>query len=43
MVVDDYGHHPTEIAAVIDAARTGDQPAGSSWCSSRTATPARSS
>ena len=23
MVVDDYGHHPTEIAAVIAAARTG--------------------
>ena len=23
MVVDDYGHHPTEIAAVIDAARAG--------------------
>jgi UDP-N-acetylmuramate--alanine ligase len=24
-VVDDYGHHPTEIAAVIDAARAGRQ------------------
>ena len=23
MVVDDYGHHPTEIAAVIAAARAG--------------------
>jgi UDP-N-acetylmuramate--alanine ligase len=23
MVVDDYGHHPTEITAVIDAARAG--------------------
>jgi UDP-N-acetylmuramate--alanine ligase len=23
MVVDDYGHHPTEIAAVVDAARAG--------------------
>jgi UDP-N-acetylmuramate--alanine ligase len=25
MVVDDYGHHPTEIAAVIAAARAGDR------------------
>jgi UDP-N-acetylmuramate--alanine ligase len=25
LVVDDYGHHPTEIAAVIDAARTLDR------------------
>lgn len=25
MVVDDYGHHPTEIAAVIAAARTGSR------------------
>jgi UDP-N-acetylmuramate--alanine ligase len=25
MVVDDYGHHPTEIAAVIDAARGVDR------------------
>ena len=23
MVVDDYGHHPTEIAAVLAAARAG--------------------
>jgi UDP-N-acetylmuramate--alanine ligase len=23
MLVDDYGHHPTEVAAVIDAVRTG--------------------
>jgi UDP-N-acetylmuramate--alanine ligase len=23
-VVDDYGHHPTEIAAVLRAARSGD-------------------
>jgi UDP-N-acetylmuramate--alanine ligase len=25
LVVDDYGHHPTEIAAVLDAARTLDR------------------
>jgi UDP-N-acetylmuramate--alanine ligase len=25
MVIDDYGHHPTEIAAVIAAARAGDR------------------
>ena len=35
LVVDDYGHHPTEIAAVLAAAR--DARAGaSSWRSSRT-------
>ncbi len=36
--IDDYGHHPVEIAAVLRAARAGDRRAGSSpWCS-RTAT-----
>ena len=40
MVVDDYGHHPTEIAAVIAAAAPGSTAAWSS-CSSRTATRAR--
>ena len=40
-VVDDYGHHPTEVAATIDAVRQGWPRAG--WCShfNRTATPAR--
>jgi UDP-N-acetylmuramate--alanine ligase len=40
-VIDDYGHHPVEMAATLAAAR-GAFP-GSAWCwpSSRTATPAR--
>ena len=41
MVVDDYGHHPTEIAAVIAAARAGIDRAWSSRCSSRIATRGR--
>ena len=36
LVVDDYGHHPTEIAAVLAAARNRSA-AGLSWRSSRTA------
>ena len=40
MVVDDYGHHPTEIAAVI-AAHARPSIAGWWSCSSRIATPAR--
>ena len=36
-VVDDYGHHPTEIAAVIAAARAAN-PRAWCWRSSRTAT-----
>ncbi len=36
LVVDDYGHHPTEIAAVLAAARAA-RPTRSSWRSSRTA------
>ena len=39
-VVDDYGHHPTEIAAVLAAARAA-KPARISWRFSRTATRAR--
>jgi UDP-N-acetylmuramate--alanine ligase len=40
-LIDDYGHHPVEMAAVLAAAR-GAFPGGA-WCwpSSRTATPAR--
>jgi UDP-N-acetylmuramate--alanine ligase len=39
-LIDDYGHHPVEMAATLAAAR-GAFPAGA-WCwpSSRTATPA---
>ena len=37
LVVDDYGHHPTEIAAVLAAARDA-RAAASSSRSSRTAT-----
>ena len=40
-VVDDYGHHPTEIAAVLRAARTGIARRAWSRCSSRIATRAR--
>ena len=35
LVVDDYGHHPTEIAAVLAAARATLEPRGSSWPFSR--------
>jgi UDP-N-acetylmuramate--alanine ligase len=40
-LIDDYGHHPVEMAATLAAAR-GAFP-GRAWCwpSSRTATPAR--
>ena len=37
-VVDDYGHHPTEIAAVLRAARATGREAASCACSSRTGT-----
>ena len=40
-VVDDYGHHPTEITAVLRAARAHRRRAASCACSSRTATRAR--
>ena len=40
LVVDDYGHHPTEIAAVLAAARSA-RTAASSSRSSRTATRGR--
>ena len=40
-VVDDYGHHPTEIAAVLAAARAAQARRASSWRSSRIATRAR--
>ena len=41
LVVDDYGHHPTEIAAVLAAARSRSA-AVSWWRFSPTATPAPS-
>ena len=43
LVIDDYGHHPTEIAAVIAAAprRQRAAAAGSSWSFSRTGTRGR--
>ena len=41
LVVDDYGHHPTEIAAVLAAARAGARPARSWSRSSRIATRGR--
>jgi UDP-N-acetylmuramate--alanine ligase len=41
LVVDDYAHHPTEVRATIEAARTLG-PAASSPSSSRTSTRARS-
>ena len=41
MVVDDYGHHPTEIAAVHRRRARRARPPRSSSCSSRTATRAR--
>ena len=41
MIVDDYGHHPAEVEATLDAAQTRLRPAASSSRSSRTATRAR--
>ena len=40
-VVDDYGHHPTEIRATLDGARAVRLPARSMCSSSRTATRGR--
>ena len=40
-VFDDYAHHPTEIAAVLRAARTVADGGGWSWRSSRTGTRGR--
>ena len=39
IVIDDYAHHPTEIRAVLAAAREGARRAASSRSCSRTATP----
>jgi UDP-N-acetylmuramate--alanine ligase len=40
-LIDDYGHHPVEMAAVIAAARGPSRAGAWCWPSSRTATPAR--
>ena len=40
-VVDDYAHHPTEISALLDAARAGTRVPSSGCCSSHTCFRAR--